>query len=335
MTDLDMSSSLDLVFASGEPRFRNVVAAYAGRIMGVFAYAAEESELPSWDVPCAWVPLPVWGEDILYEIWVSSQSVTLKQDARIRVAVAGDLLFGTMVLDDPDDDAFEAWVYAVYSYLFDKLNREGCSHLLRVWNYFSRINDDLSGIERYRAFNIGRHQAFIHNSQIVGEGVVPAACTLGSQQGNMVVSFLAGKTPGTVIENPRQTNAYYYPPEFGPRSPTFSRGILVGDTLLISGTASIVGSRSMHPNDVRLQLDETIRNLETVFVQAQLQGFDPGDRSGLCLNVYLRHAADYPAVRKRVDEAFSGARHVAYIIADVCRADLLVEIEAFWMPRRQ
>lgn len=161
---------------------------------------------------------------------------------------------------------------------------------------------------------------------------MPAACALGSRQGNMVVSFLAGKTPGTVIENPRQTNAYRYPRDFGPRSPTFSRGILVGDTLLISGTASIVGSESMHPDNVALQFDETIRNLETVIEQAKRYGFDPGDRSGLCLNVYLRHAADYPAVRDRLEAAFGSVRHVAYLMADVCRADLLVEIEAFWMP---
>jgi len=134
-----------------------------------------------------------------------------------------------------------------------------------------------------------------------------------------------------VIENPRQTNAYRYPRKFGPRSPTFSRGILVDDLLLVSGTASIVGSQSMHPEDILRQADETLVNLETVVEQARKSGFDAGDQAGLCLNVYLRHADDYPVVRRRVEETFGNARHIAYVMADVCRADLLVEIEAFWM----
>lgn len=334
VNDLDVHPALELVFASDAPEFTDVATAHRGRILGVFAYSAREPELPSSEAPSAWVSLPVCGADVCYETWISSEPVRVKRDAGVHLAVAGDLLFGSMVLEDPADDRLEARVYSLYSHLFDRLDREGFPHLLRVWNYFSRINDDASGIERYRAFNVGRHEAFCDKDRTIAEGVVPAACALGSRQGDMVVGFLAGRAPGVVIENPRQTNAYRYPREFGPRSPTFSRGILIGDMLLISGTASIVGSRTMHPNEIALQLDETLRNLETTVSQARHKGFRPGDRTGLCLNVYLRHAADYPIVRSRLDGVFGDAGHIAYIVADLCRADLLVEIEAFWLPVR-
>lgn len=150
----------------------------------------------------------------------------------------------------------------------------------------------------------------------------------------MVVCFLAGKEPGIAIENPRQTNAYRYPQDFGPRSPTFARGMLVGEALFISGTASIIGSETVHVEDVSRQLEETIANLHAVIAQARESGFTATDCSELFMNVYLRHAADYSRVRDRLVAEFGGTAHIAWMQADVCRADLLVEIEAFWMPGR-
>ena len=321
---------LQLICVAGS-RYREVLTEHAGHILGVIAYGVARPELPAQLVPCTWVPMPVFGEDVWYEFWVSARPVTVDLASGLGFAYDGKLLFGGLVMDEQATGTLESSVQSAYSTLFDTLDRVGYPALLRVWNYLPRINDDLSGIERYRAFNIGRHEAFCNKGRLIAEGVVPAACALGTHQGGVSISFLAGKVPGTVIENPRQTNAYRYPRKFGPRSPTFSRGILVDDLLLISGTASIVGSQSMHPEDILRQADETLVNLETVVEQARKSGFDASDQAGLCLNVYLRHADDYPVVRRRVEETFGNARHIAYVMADVCRADLLVEIEAFWM----
>lgn len=323
------------LICANDAQFKDALDAHAGRVLGVFTYGEHE---PGWtpdELLRVWVPTPVIGEQAWNEIWVSTRPVTVSRSAGLHFSCDGDLLFGYLVLDDPSDALLEATVYSAYSTLFDTLDREGYPVLLRVWNYFPRINDDVSGIERYRAFNIGRHDAFCSKGRVIADGRVPAACALGTREGSLVLGFLAGKVPGTVIENPRQTNAYRYPPEFGPKSPTFSRGVLVGDMLLISGTASIVGSASMHPADVALQVGETIRNLELVVEEARKLGFDASDSTGLCLNVYLRHADAYPVVRNQVEGAFGGKKQVAYIMADVCRADLLVEIEAFWMPIRK
>ncbi|HUW80938.1 MAG TPA: hypothetical protein VMV54_08630 [Acidocella sp.] len=314
-------------------QFERALAEYTGRILGVLVYAATEPVWPEVGFPCAWVELPVFGQDAWYEVWVSAHRVTQSHDAQPDISWDGELLFGCLTLGDAGGDGLEPKAFDAYSALFDTLDHEGYPELLRVWNYLPRINDAGYGLERYREFNVGRHEAFCNRGRAIGEGSVPAACALGTRQDKLVICFLAGKLSGVVIENPRQTNAYRYPRDFGPRSPTFSRAVLLGDALLISGTASIVGSETVHPEDIVRQLDETLENLHMVIAQARSNGFTGKDPDGLCLNVYLRHAGDYPNVRDRLASEF-GRAHIAYLQADVCRADLLVEIEAFWMPTR-
>ncbi|MHB8427768.1 MAG: chorismate transformation enzyme, FkbO/Hyg5 family [Acidiferrobacterales bacterium] len=308
-----------------------VLAKSAGTILGVLAYAATRPEWSADALPYAWVTLPVFREEAWYEVWISSRAAVVSHDSEFSFSCDGSLLFGSLVVDDADSGQLEPKAFAAYTAIFDLLDRTGYPELLRVWNYFPDINAAGRGMERYREFNVGRYEAFCRRGRSVGEGMVPAACALGTRRGTLVVCFLAGKMPGVFIENPRQTNAYRYPGDFGPRSPAFSRGVLVGDALLVSGTASIVGSRTMHPEDVLRQLGETLENLRVVIAQARVRGFAAQDPAGLCLNVYLRHATDFPVVRGRLEAEFGGAR-IAYLQADVCRADLLVEIEAFWMP---
>jgi chorismate lyase / 3-hydroxybenzoate synthase len=54
--------------------------------------------------------------------------------------------------------------------------------------------------------------------------------------------------------------------------------------------------------------------------------------SEMVYTVYVRHAADLPAVRevfeRAVGPASPAARDAIYLNADICRTELLVEIEA-------
>lgn len=330
MAEKNTLTSLRLICIS-PTQLKSVLAEYAGKVLGVLAYAPAEPELSVGELPFAWVKLPVFAKEAWCEVWVSSHTVVVGQDSGLRFSCDGSLLFGSLILDCTSSEHLESKTFAAYSAIFDMLDRKGYPEMLRAWNYIPHINNTGREIERYREFNVGRYEAFCHKGRIIGEGIVPASCALGTRQDSLVISFLAGKTPGVYIENPRQTNAYRYPSEFGPRSPTFSRGALVGDALLISGTASIVGSETVHPGDILRQLDETLENLRVVVDQARACGFAARNPRGLCLNAYLRNARDYPVVRDRLDAKF-GSAHVVYLQADVCRADLLVEIEAFWMP---
>ncbi|EQD39835.1 Endoribonuclease L-PSP, partial [mine drainage metagenome] len=148
------------------------------------------------------------------------------------------------MLTEEGKGKLESTVFEAYSTIFDRLDCEDYPQLLRVWNYFPGINDMGSELERYREFNVGRYEAFFHKNRTVCGGSMPAACALGTKKGGLVICFLASKVPGISLENPRQTHAYSYPKDFGPRSPIFSRGVLLDDSLLISGTASIIGSET-------------------------------------------------------------------------------------------
>jgi len=48
----------------------------------------------------------------------------------------------------------------------------------------------------------------------------------------------------------------------------------------------------------------------------------------LSLRAYVRHAGDYPTVQAIVEEQVGADASVVYVQADICRSDLLVEVEA-------
>jgi len=139
------------------------------------------------------------------------------------------------------------------------------------------------------------------------------------------------------IENPRQTSAYQYPQQYGPRSPTFSRASLVrleqGEVLFVSGTASIVGHASLHPGDVVAQTRETMANIEAVLAEAnRLARQTRFELADLYYKVYVRDPADLEQIRAELTRHVGDALRAVYLQADVCRQDLLLEIEAIAAP---
>ncbi len=246
-------------------------------------------------------------------------------------------LFGAVELDEAaHGGGLEPLAYQAYRDVFKALAQTGYPHLLRIWNHLPHINADGGGLERYRQFNLGRQQAFLDAGQTAFDGA-PAACGIGTLHGPLCVRFLAGRTGVVPIENPRQLSAYHYPQTYGPRAPTFSRAALAeigGRTLalFISGTASIVGHESLHVGNVEAQTHETLRNLRTVITAAQAKATARFGLDALDCVVYLRHVDDAPVVRQVLDQVLGPqshtVRHAVYLEADICRSDLLVEIEA-------
>lgn len=281
-------------------------------------------------------PQQVWGET-----WFSEKPLVTGCTGDVQYSCNNELLFGTVSLDEsafPNgaDGAspLQQAASSAYRQIFALLDQSGYSHLFRVWNYFSDINGSSHGMERYRQFNIGRYEAFM-DSRRPTSGLVPAACALGTRTGPFCLAFLAGSEPLVPIENPRQISAYNYPRDYGPRSPTFSRAGLVRlpdqEILLISGTASIVGHRTLHHGDALAQARESLSNIEAVLGEAnRVGGHHDYHPKSLTYKVYVRHAPDYSAVSQAMAE-FLGpdcSAQVMYVQADICRSDLLVEIEA-------
>lgn len=131
------------------------------------------------------------------------------------------------------------------------------------------------------------------------------------------------------IENPRQVSAFHYPPQYGRRSPSFSRAVLKNwgeghEHLYISGTASIVGHASQH-GDLLPQLAETLANLEALLAEADRRAMTPLDLT--LLKIYVRPNLDPAPLRDRIVRTFGANVPLLFLRADICRQELLLEIE--------
>ena len=273
----------------------------------------------------------------IHEAWVVDQATVQGNSEGIVWRRAGDLLFGVITLWEPvaspnsTVSALRNLTEQAYQRLFRLLDQQGLPHLWRAWNYIPDIHGEQAGLERYRQFNLGRGDAFERCSRSVTEQV-PAACALGLAEGPLSIAFLCGASPLVPIENPRQVSAYRYPSHYGPRSPTFSRAALAylgsQELFFVSGTASIVGHESLHDGDVVKQTQETLNNIDALLDASARAGrggpFAPAD---LTYRVYVRRPEDVGAVQREV-EACVGQAPVQYVQADVCRRELLVEVEA-------
>lgn len=306
---------------------------FSDRLLGTIAFGATAPTIAVPACPYAWVDMPLLAGDAMFEVWTSPQPVVRDGEDGLTAAHNHDLLFGRLYLEP--DCRLDKASCAAYSRIFDFIDRRGYGHLLRAWNYVPQINEDEDGLERYARFNMGRHDAFVANKRIIGTGT-PAASALGSRGKHLTIYFLAAKRAGQLVENPRQTSAFHYPAQYGPRSPTFARAMLLQaageQQLFVSGTSSIVGHVTMHAGDAAAQARETVANLLTVIAQAQLAGFDASSpHARLLLKAYLRRPDDLAMAQACLKQAFGAATQIVYLQADICRADLLVEVEAAYI----
>jgi enamine deaminase RidA (YjgF/YER057c/UK114 family) len=246
------------------------------------------------------------------------------------VAQTAEHVFGVLTLDAQSD--IQTASYSAYQALLASCKDLGKPYLLRLWNYMPHINAAQGGEERYRLFNTGRRQALLVAEYLAKDGA-PAACALGTHRGTCKIAFLAATKPCAPIENPRQVSAYKYPKDYGVNPPIFSRAGLFEqeggkNILFISGTASIVGHQTLHIGDIALQTKETITNIQAVLQEAnRLAGSDLWTLRQLHGQVYVRNRADMPIIQAILKQ--HELLNFTYVHADICRADLLVEVEAY------
>jgi chorismate lyase/3-hydroxybenzoate synthase len=165
---------------------------------------------------------------------------------------------------------------------------------------------------------------------------MPAATAIGTSiPGNVLqVYFLCGPRPGLHVENPRQVEPAHYPLEYGKQSPLFSRGTIITDNgnqqFLISGTASILGHKTHHRDDCEAQINETLRNVQALVAESQrhYSGTVTADTgyNGL-LKVYVREPRDLDIIAPSVAAQMGKNTPVVYLQGDICRQDLLTEVE--------
>jgi chorismate lyase/3-hydroxybenzoate synthase len=250
----------------------------------------------------------------------------------VSAAVSGDLLFGSITTHEESESGLEHATEKAYRQLLRLLRESGYPHLWRIWNYFPNINGQERGLERYRLFCLGRHQALAET--LPGfPGSLPAGTAVGTKRGPLQIYFLAGAHSAAHLGNPRQVNAYDYPKIYGPRSPSFARATLCRSEnathLFISGTASVVGHQSQHTGLADMQALETMTNLRALIDRAR--GADPSLEREAKLQsifkVYVRNSNHLDIVRGILQAPFLLSSQLLYLQGDLCRRELLVEIE--------
>ncbi len=222
-----------------------------------------------------------------------------------------------------------------YRELIAQVRPSAHPYLLRIWNYFSAINQGQGDKERYRGFCVGRSQSV--DTQF--NTPPPAATAVGMDGAGSYLQIIAlcSSQVARTLENPRQTPAWRYPREYGPVPPGFSRGIILdedSDTprLLASGTASIVGHVSQHIGEVAGQLSESLANLQALLTEGSKQSgrnFYLSDCEAL--RVYLRKPEDLAVAESIIAAANIDRDRVLYLRGDICRRELDVELEGVFV----
>jgi enamine deaminase RidA (YjgF/YER057c/UK114 family) len=223
----------------------------------------------------------------------------------------------------------------------------GLEQVVRTWFYLGGITDPEADGQRYFEFNRARSHAYgqVHFYRSLLEPgtnhpVFPVSTGIGMTGRGMMAGCAAlqtGRADARLVqlENPLQTPAYAYHPRYSSESPRFSRALALRlgtyVTTWISGTASIVNSESRYPGDIRRQTEQTIDNIERLLTTENfaLHGL-PGVKAGLHdlakIRVYLKRPEDFSACKAICERRF-GSVPAIYAVADVCRPELLVEIE--------
>ncbi len=244
-----------------------------------------------------------------------------------------------------DADAFHASTIAAYERMAVCLDGQLASHAVRLWNFVPKILAPLGTFpHRYMVMNAARFSAYTrwYGSSARFSNEVATASGVGHFGRDLVIHCLAATRPGRAVQNPRQTAPYDYSRRFGPRPPCFARATFIepegvgASWLFVGGTASVRGEETMFVERLDQQTDETLLNLTSV-VSAGMHK-ENGRVNGAVgntalldsfteLRVYYVRADDRAQIERTVESHFPGVARVEYVHADLCRPELLVEIE--------
>ena len=286
----------------------------------------------TFSCPVIALDLPQIDGPPLVEAWTCDRPIQTQEDSGCSIAMNRDFLVGSISLSEKPGVSLDVTTYAAYREMLSQLRELGYPYLWRAWNYFPCINDDQEGLERYRRFCVGRHHALTETLSDYPFSL-PAGTAVGTRSGPLQVVFLAGTQPAAHLSNPRQLNAYEYPRNYGPCSPSFARATVTrsesGCLLFLAGTASIVGHMSRHVGLPNEQTRETIQNVRAVLTHAKhVAGIDfTRAQHRAVFKVYVRDSDSLPEIRRVLKKSPLFGDQILFLQGDLCRKELLVEIE--------
>ena len=242
---------------------------------------------------------------------------------------------------------FEQQVQSSYRQIADVLAEWPQRRPVRFWNFIpqihERVEDDL---DRYMVFNAGRFHAFESwfGKDLRVAGPLPTATGIGHNGNDLFIHCLATDEQAKAVDNPRQCPAYQYSRRYGPLPPCFARATAIypksGEPplVLVGGTASVRGEDSVHARNLEGQIQETFENPASVVRSACYHGvgdIEPNatDNLDACLDrfeqlrVYYTNPHHVDAIVLKIHDTFPSVEQIELVQADLCRRELLVEIE--------
>jgi enamine deaminase RidA (YjgF/YER057c/UK114 family) len=242
-------------------------------------------------------------------------------------------------------------VSETFQQLDQTLSREGFNYgdIVRQWNYIENITLTEAASEthrqNYQIFN--DYRTLFYQKSIFPNGY-PAATGIGIENGGCLIDMMALKTKVVnhviPIGNSLQVNAQDYTDKVlvgkvideikQISTPKFERAKFVNSVIdgffYISGTASILGEKTVFENDIANQTLTTLRNISHLISGKNLFHYHIPSKSTPHLGsyrVYIKNETDYPIVKEICDKYF-GINTGVFVKAGICRNNLLVEIEA-------
>lgn len=211
--------------------------------------------------------------------------------------------------------------------------------IVRKWNYLENILGFDGEKQRYQEFNDVRSGVY---GNVFEKNGYPAATGIGMNRGGVILEFVAVKSDlakNSPVDNPEQIAAHSYSEKVLvgeacklKTTPKFERARFLDlynkKLIFISGTASILGEKTIGVGDAVKQTEVTIENMSRLYSDKILNNISSENLHAKYghARVYVKNRKDFAAIKESFKAHF-GDLSVVYIIADICRDDLLVEIE--------
>ncbi|RPH33186.1 MAG: hypothetical protein EHM93_05815 [Bacteroidales bacterium] len=320
-----------------------------------------DNNFPNHQIPISIVnQLPLGGGRTCLEVWFVINcgiDITLqhksKNGNRLTLLEFNGFSCLKVSVYSHDQKLFEDNLKKAFEDLHIILKDEGYefSDIVRQWNYINDIvieeSNEIGKHQNYQIFN--EYRALYYNRSEFKYGY-PASTGIGMNNGGIVIEVIAQKGENCLIvplQNPKQLDAHHYSEnvlkgELRERvlsRPMFERGKYCEanglNLLFVSGTASIIGEDTIHIGDVKGQVHTTIDNINLLISEINLKnhGITKNEKIQiLSYVVYIKYASDFEAVQS-ICKQYYGDTPAVFLLADICRNELLVEIEANYQLR--
>ena len=284
---------------------KNILNAF-GKLCPVFNITVHPPEKP-WKIAVEAAYSRIDSSDIVINISNNIRYIVRSTDSGKEVWGSG---LGFALFSSDARSATEA----AFEQMKAILDAEGMSfnNIVRQWNYIGNILEGKNGRQNYQIFNEVRSEYFGKFRTVHG---YPASTSIGMKLGGVTIDFCA------VMTNEKLSQ--------------YEQTILLKDnfksTLLISGTAFIKGQETVGIGDVEKQTQVTINNIIKLTDQKRIEQnvTDTNTDWGkfILLRVYIKNQDDFSKVKMICLKQFPDVPAI-FIESDICRDNLLVEIEA-------